>query len=238
MCFRSFAFRAHGYYNFISFFYKRVGFSLSLIFSLDITGGKAPTVSLFSLVSSQAFLALIFRLKFYAPLSSARLHGTNYHIWIYSIYRGFGSYKIRLVLLIHISNLFRGVIAAWYDPLLSRHGLVVAFTGLRGFFYSGFVPSPGLVCLCGWGVFHHPISLDLPGPLGAFASLDGLETPFAQSRLLRHACLTRPCLSLLLGEVLFTGGVPGRPSLLGSVCLNLDRCGIATVPSGDVLTIY
>ena len=224
--------------NFISFFCNRVGFSVFLLFGLDITGGKAPTVSLFSLVISRVFLALIFRPKFYAPLSSARLHGANYRIWIYSIYRGFGSYKIRLVLLIHISNLFRGVIAAWYDPLLSRHGLVVAFTGLRGFFYLGFFPSPSLVCFFGWGVFHHPISLDLPVPLGAFASLDGLETSFAQPRLLWRACLSRPCLSLLLGEVLFTVGVPGRPSPLGSVCLNLDRCGIATVPSGDVLTIY
>ena len=28
----------------------------------------------------------------------------------------------------------QGVIAAWYDPLMSRNGLVVAFTGLREFF--------------------------------------------------------------------------------------------------------
>ena len=36
--------------------------------------------------------------------------------------------------LIHINKLFLGIIAAWYEPMLSRHNLVVAFTGLRGFF--------------------------------------------------------------------------------------------------------
>ena len=40
-----------------------------------------------------------------------------------------------------MSNLFWEVIAAWYDLLLSRHVLVVAFTGLHGFL--------------NWGVFHH-----------------------------------------------------------------------------------
>ena len=33
----------------------------------------------------------------------------------------------------YINNLFQGVIAAWYDTLLSQNGLVVAFTRLRGF---------------------------------------------------------------------------------------------------------
>ena len=50
---------------------------------------------------------------------------------------------MRLVWIIYVRNLFRGVIAAWYELLMSRHGLVVAFTGLHGFL--------------NWGVFHHPV---------------------------------------------------------------------------------
>ena len=38
---------------------------------------------------------------------------------------------MRLVWIIYVRNLFRGVIAAWYDPMLSRRGLVVVFNGLR-----------------------------------------------------------------------------------------------------------
>ena len=38
---------------------------------------------------SWAFIALILYLNIYAALSSARLHGANYLILTYSIYRGF-----------------------------------------------------------------------------------------------------------------------------------------------------
>ena len=59
--------------------------SVSMLFSLENNGGRAPMVSLFSLVTYGYFLALIFRFKFYAALSNARLHGANYRILIYSI---------------------------------------------------------------------------------------------------------------------------------------------------------
>ena len=45
-------------------------------------------------------------------------------------------------MIIYVSNLFRGSISAWYDPLPIRCGLVVAFTGLHVF---------------SMGVFHHPV---------------------------------------------------------------------------------
>ena len=80
----------------ISFFCKGIQFTVSLIFSLKKNGGGAPMVSLFSLVGFQAFLALTFYLKLYVELSNACLHGANYLIWIYSIYRGFIIYKIIL----------------------------------------------------------------------------------------------------------------------------------------------
>ena len=63
-----------------------------------------------------------------------RLHGANYSILIYSICRGFNFYKIRLVYITYVSNLFREVIPAWYDPILRQHELEVAFNGLRRFF--------------------------------------------------------------------------------------------------------
>ena len=49
--------------NFISFFCKRVCFFVSLIFSLDNTGGRAPMVSPFSLVVYRAFLDIFFLFK-------------------------------------------------------------------------------------------------------------------------------------------------------------------------------
>ena len=73
---------------FISLVWELMCFCIYLLFSLENAGGRAPIVSLFSLVNSWAFLALIFDLKFYAELSSPRLYNTNYRIWIYSFYRG------------------------------------------------------------------------------------------------------------------------------------------------------
>ena len=85
---------------------------------------------------------------------------------------------------------------------------MVAFTGLRDFL-SSFFPSPSLVCLFGWGVFRHPIPFHLISPLRAFVSLEGLDTSADKLRLLWSACLAPPWGYLLLGEVLFTGRVPG-----------------------------
>ena len=67
------------------------------------------------------------------------------------------------------------------------------------------------VCLFGWGVFRHPISLDLLTPLGAFASMEGLETSVNPLRLLWSACLVRPCWYLL-----HQGGALHRESSLTS----------------------
>ena len=53
------------------------------------------------------------------------------------------------------------------------------------------------VCLFGWGVFRHPISLDLLGPLGAFVSMEGLETSVKLLRLLQSTCLVSPCWYLI-----------------------------------------
>ena len=79
----------------------------------------------------------------------------------------FNFYKIRLLYLIRIKSLFRGVILYLYDTLLRQHGLVLTFTGMRGFLL-GCVPSRGLVCLFYWGEFHNPVSIYLLIPLGVF----------------------------------------------------------------------
>ena len=106
----------------------------------------------------------------------------------------------------------------------------------------GFVPSPGLVCLFGWGVFRHPIFLDLLTPLRAFASLEGLETSVAPLCLLRSACLEIPWGYLLLGDTCSLGGCssPGEfpdvlklsvPSaLIWTGCFHKPlRCTVASI---------
>ena len=57
--FKSYAFRTHDCYNFYILFLKRDVISFSLLFSLENYGGRATLMSLFFLVISQAFLALI-----------------------------------------------------------------------------------------------------------------------------------------------------------------------------------
>ena len=103
---------------FISFFWKGMKFRFTLIFRLDNNGRREPMVSLSSLVSSWEFLAIVFDLKSNVGLFRARLHGATYHIWIQFTYRGLKFDKINLFWLIYVSNLFRWVIAAWYEPLL------------------------------------------------------------------------------------------------------------------------
>ena len=50
--------------------------------------------------------------------------------------------------------------------------------------------------LC-WGFFRHPISLDMLGPLGAFPSMEGLETSSNSLHLLQSTCVACPCRYLL-----------------------------------------
>ena len=41
---------------------------------------------------------------------------------------------MKLIYIISIGFLFQGVVTVWYEPMLSQCGLLVAFTGLCGFF--------------------------------------------------------------------------------------------------------
>ena len=72
----------------------------------------------------------------------------SYSLYDFSFYlnllylQKFKFYKIILVYLIYASKVFQGVIAAWYQPLLSQHVLVVTFTGMRGLFNRGMVHHP------------------------------------------------------------------------------------------------
>ena len=74
------------------------------------------------------------------------------------------------IYLIYVWFLFWGVIGAWYNPVISWHGCLVAFTGLHCFFvricsiplfglfvFWGCFPSPRsmLIYLASSGTFHH-----------------------------------------------------------------------------------
>ena len=90
-----------------------------------------------------------------------------YHYYCYSWHEDQKVCKFKTV----VSTLFQGVIEACYYPLMIRHGLVVAFTGLRGFFLIGVCSITRFGLFFCWGVFRHPITLYLLGPLGVFESL-------------------------------------------------------------------
>ena len=109
------------------------------------------------------------------------------------------------VYLIYVINLLQGVIAAWCDPILSLNVCLVAFTGLN-WFLIGFFPSPCLIYLFRWGVFHHLgwYSYSCP-PWGVWINGGSWWPLVNYLSFLWSACLVLPCFSLLLREMLFNG---------------------------------
>ena len=99
-----------------------------------------------------------------------------------------------------------GVITAWYDPLLSWHGLVAAFIRMRGFL-SGCGLSPWSLSICSWPFYLYKVHGPIPSifDFSGFSAVVTYELLEGQSPLLRlrflwdpsHAILARPWCSLV-----------------------------------------
>ena len=108
--------------------------------------------------------------------------------------------------LIYVRNLFQGGILAWYDPILSQHGYLVAFTGMR-VFLSGCVLLTWLLSIWYqyfyfWKRFmvrhlQYWLLVSLPRPIRmscGYGALDMLPLPWSSLVLSIETPLMFPCL--------------------------------------------